>query len=69
MSRAARGQQPSPTQALLSLIAFPATKNKKQGQGYEQAESDWDSEMGDVHVVFFSFSLGVEVEMHWGEAV
>lgn len=57
MSPAARGQQPSPRQALLSLVAFPATKNKKQGQEYEQAESDWDLEMWDVCVVFFSFSL------------
>lgn len=42
---AAHGQKSSPRNTLLSLITFSASKNKKQGQGYEQAESDYDLEM------------------------
>lgn len=43
--KAAHGQQSNPRNALLALITFSASKNKKQGQGYEQAESDCDLEM------------------------
>lgn len=43
--KAAHGQQSNPRNALLSLITFSASKNRKQGQGYEQTEAGCDLEM------------------------